>query len=43
MDRESEVKEEILFGVAPCLAALQAGRRKIYEVFLGNGALNTTR
>lgn len=25
---------EYLFGVAPCLAALHAGRRQIYNIFL---------
>ena len=25
---------EYLFGVAPCLAALQAGRRHVYNIFL---------
>ena len=36
-------KDEMLFGVAPCMAALQAGKRKIFEVYLGERAMNLER
>lgn len=31
-------KGEYLFGIAPCLAALQAKRRKVHAIFLKQGS-----
>ena len=37
-------KNEYVFGVAPCLAALQAGRRQVFEIYIREaGAQNTER
>ena len=41
---KSRSKAEYLFGLAPCLAAIQANRRDIFEIyFRESGAQNTER
>lgn len=34
---------EFLFGIAPCLAALQAKRRRVHAIFLKQGGMTDKR